>query len=143
MKRNPKDLRVRVVNSMSHSREKARILGKTITVTRDSTKADRLHEEGHYVLGHNTSKLPKTPESYAREEVDASLYAHRKGKTPSHVKQQLRAIFNDITIHEYKTTPHKAAISLDRAIKRKEVPQAWKDDWKELRGDAKRAYGKL
>jgi hypothetical protein len=142
-KRNPKNLKVKVVKRFSDSRTKAEIIGRTIKITPHTTKAEIAHEEGHYVLGHNTYKNPKTPESFAKQEIDANVYAHSKTNAPKHIKAKLRGVFNDITKYEYHASPHKATVSLDKAIKRKVISAEWKKDWQEIKREARQVFGKL
>jgi len=141
MKRNPQDLQYKVVSKLKDSRAKAEIHGRTILSKPYTRKADIVHEEGHYVLGHNLHKLPKTPQSYVREELDANLYAYKKTKHPQHIKGNLRALANDVYHYEYRETPKATIKIMDNAMSRKGMPTAWKNDWRGVKKEAKKAFG--
>lgn len=139
IKRNPNELRVKIVPRMKASRDKARIYGKTITATKSTPKSTIEHERGHYALGHLTTKLPCSPQKYAREEIDATKYAYDKthGK-PSHIKMQLRAIVNDLGIHEYHEPAKRVSSNMDKLMQRKGTPETWRDDWAEVKKEFKK-----
>jgi predicted transcriptional regulator YdeE len=133
MNRNPKDLKYKVVPKFKDSRAKAQLSGHTVISKPYTRRSDIAHEEGHYMLGHKNG-LPKTPQSYVHEEIDACRYAHAKlsGK-PEHIKGQLRAIYNDTIHYDYKETPKAAIKIIDNELKRKGTPVEWRKDWRGIK----------
>jgi hypothetical protein len=143
VKRDPKNLRIKVVKRFPNQTpgQRAEIRGRTIFVKKNTKRVTIDHEEGHYVLGHDTYHDPKTPQGFARQEVDATLYAYNKRKQPQRVGAQLTAIFNDITHENYNASPRVAAKALDKAINRKDIPANWKRDWRDVRKSAEKVFG--
>ena len=138
VRRNPNELRVRVVKRLPAYRDKAQISGKTITITKRTSKTEIEHERGHYALGHNLEKLPHTPTQYAREELDAQLYAHNKTHRTPHIKMQLRAIANDMGYREYHTPAKTVIKDVDKLMARKQTPVSWRSDWSKVRAEIKK-----
>jgi hypothetical protein len=107
----------------------------------NTPEKDTAHEEGHIVLGHNEYNA-KTPAAYIKDELDAELYAHKKTNKSQHIKAFLRGEFMQIAegdpqLPHLRHTTWKDAIKvMDKAMERDDIPETWKEDWKEVRKEA-------
>lgn len=135
MKRNPNSLRIKLVPRLAASRDKAHISGKIIYVTKRTSNTDIEHERGHYVLGHDLHNKPKSPTQYAREELDAQIYAHKKTNRTPHIKMQLRAIVNDMGYREYKTPTKTIVKNMNKLMQREQTPKTWRGDWSKVKAE--------
>ena len=141
MKRDPSKIRIKKVSGYKDARTTCHISSRgVISVTPKTTKGEIAHEEGHYVLGHNLKGNPKTPSVYARQEIDASVYAYNKVGQPKRMKPKIRAIYNDLTHYEYKESPKKAKSEMDKIMNRREVPTSFKKDWDGIKREIKKAF---
>ena len=139
MKRNPANIRIKKVKGYKDKRANAQITqAGIIEVCPKTTRGQIAHEEGHYVLGHNLKRIPKTPSIYARQEIDASVYAFKKTGQPKRMKSTMRAIYNDLTHYEYNESSKKAESTMDKIIKRKGTPAHFKKEWESVRKEIKK-----
>ena len=105
------------------------VLGNTIhAIKGSSTKADVEHEKAHIILGHKFED-PPTPEQFAREELAATKYAFDRIGHPRHIRQQLRAIYNDMAVNIYKIQPIRAHRILEAELRKIKPPAEWLEDF--------------
>jgi hypothetical protein len=144
MKRNPKSLRYKTVKPGTEVRKgfivpgnSAAIINKTVYVAKGSPKWLAAHEEGHYVLGHNTTgKIPNDVRKFVKNEVDAHVYAYNKLGQPKDIKGRLRGLHSQITGEDYNSGWDNGIKHIDKAINRKSVPQSWKKEWGEVKKES-------
>ena len=105
---------------------------------------DVAHEEGHVVYGH-VNYNTESPIEWAREEMDAELYAYKKTGEIHDEKQFIRAIFwtmthgTEDTTHTKTTGHYEAVRGMDKIMSNPDIPDKWKKDWEKIK-DEERGY---
>lgn len=125
-------LRIKKVQKKELHGASAMIEGKTIYVSKDTSKSDMFHEVGHYKLGHNLKREPRSPKKYVLEEIGANIFAYKRTGNPKHIHMQLKAIYNDLTWRIYHINRVEALRDIKYALCTQKTPDTWKNDYKLL-----------
>ncbi len=111
--------------------------GEIYAIRGRTSEASIEHEKYHVKKNH--PEHPKDYRDFAVQEIEATKYAYDKIRKPSHIKEKLRAIINDI-MKTYKPTPNQCLSSVETALDKVDAPKTWIDDFKSVVKEANKTW---
>jgi hypothetical protein len=118
--------------------------GDVVLKRKNTREYDVAHEEGHVVYGH-VNYNTENPVAWAKEEMDAELYAYKKTGDIHDEKGFIRGIFwtmthgTEDTKHTRTTGHYDAVKGMDKIMSNPEMPDKWRKDWEAIK-DEERGY---
>lgn len=113
--------------------------GKIYAIRGVTSKADVEHEKYHAFKKH--PEWPRDYKAFVLQEIEATKYAYDKIGQPAHIKEKLRAIFND-TMRKYNVRPTQVITAIENALDDVIAPDSWKQDFKQVVKEVHKVYGK-
>ena len=114
--------------------------GGTLYVVKGTDKGAIEHEKFHFIKNH--SENPRTYKTFIDQELEAWEYAWKKSQSPLHIKQKIRAIFNDCLpyVKAKQVTPLQTIKYIKQKLYSLDIPDSWKQDYDEVLVEFKKIY---
>ena len=113
----------------------------TIYLVPGETKATEEHEKFHSIKRH--PDFPRTYKTYIDHELEAWEYSWKKTGLGRHMKGTIASLFNNCLptyIKNKQVTPHRVMHYIGWKINHLDMPDTWKEDYREVLKDFNTKY---